>query len=178
MYSIVNCQCWFQTLYSVFFTNERNGTKTFRLKSRKKSLFQELPIQLKKKIVLCKSGYLDNIPWDSYIAIIIIAIQNSVVVLHILLNLKNNSRDHSQKNQKEVFLFFMTMLRQSSIYLDNIAFYQIKKEIYFNINQSFRKTCHRLVFCSRLVYFIYVLCHLPGTEKNIEFLDPASEKQI
>ena len=65
LYSIVNFQCWFQTLYSVFFTNERNGTKTFRLKSRKESLFQELPIQLKKNIVLCKSGYLDNIPRDS-----------------------------------------------------------------------------------------------------------------
>ena len=29
-----------------------------------------------------------------------------------------------------------------------------------------------------LVYFIYVLCHLLGTEKNLEFLGPASEKWI
>ena len=29
-----------------------------------------------------------------------------------------------------------------------------------------------------LVYFIYVLCHLLGTEKNLEFLVPASEKWI
>ena len=45
LYSIVSFQCQFQTLYSVFFTNERNGTKTFRLKSKKKGLFRELPIQ-------------------------------------------------------------------------------------------------------------------------------------
>ena len=49
LYSIVNFQFWFQALYSVFFTNERSGTKTFRLKSRKKGLFWELPIQLKKE---------------------------------------------------------------------------------------------------------------------------------
>ena len=49
LYSTVNFQCWFQTLYSLFFTNERNGAKTFNLKSRKKGLFRELVIQLKKE---------------------------------------------------------------------------------------------------------------------------------
>ena len=68
------------------------------------------------------------------------------------------------------------MLRQSSNV--NMLFYQMKKEICFNVNQSFWKTFHSIVFCSMLVYFIYVLCHLLGTEKNLEFLGPASEKWI
>ena len=96
-------------------------------------------------------------------------------VLHLLFNLRNNSWDHSQKNQNSVsYDHVETKLWCKYVYSDKIAFYQIKKNC-FNVNQSFRKTFHRLVFCSMFVYFIYVFCylqgkvHLLGTENNLDF---------
>ena len=74
----------------------------------------------------------------------------------------------------------MTMLRQSTnvntIIRTILHSTKQKIKICFNINQPFWKTFHRIVFWSMLVYIIYVLCYLPGTEKNLEFLGPTSEK--
>ena len=39
-----------------------------------------------------------------------------------------------------------------------------ERNLFFNINQSFRKTFHRVVTYSMLVYFICVPHHPPGIE--------------
>ena len=47
--------------------------------------------------------------------------------------------------------------------------WQMKKEICFNVNQSFQTTMYRIVAYSILIYVTYLLYYLPPTEKNLNF---------
>ena len=50
----------------------------------------------------------------------------------------------------------------------------MKKEISFNVNQSFQKTVYGIAIYSMLFYFTY----LPPTEKQLKFEGPASRRRI
>ena len=53
----------------------------------------------------------------------------------------------------------------------------MKKEISFNVNQSFWTTRYRRVTYSMLLYFTYLLYCLPPTEKKLKFQDPPSRRR-
>ena len=46
----------------------------------------------------------------------------------------------------------------------------MKKEVCFNVSQSFWTRMDRIITYSMLVYFIYVLYYLPGRGENLKVL--------
>ena len=115
---MVNFQCWFQTLYCLFFTNEivyfspKKWNKKLQVKIKEKGFISELPTQLK----LFHVSQVIQITFHEEVSY-------SVLILNVLFNPR----------------ILETKLWCKYVYSNNIAFYQIKKKICFNTNQPSKK---------------------------------------